>query len=379
MTRLDRYILARLLWVFGFFALVLVAVAWVNRASRLFDRVISDGQPLPVFLEFSLLSLPLMIRIVLPIAGFVAAVYVTLNLLRSNELTVAQAAGLSPFRLAWPVFLFGLVVAMFLSVLMHFLIPAAFAQRAQLQEQIARNITGRLLQPGTFHHPDDRLTVFISEITEDGELRGIFVSDSRSARQRIDYTARSALVVTGQDGPKLVMIDGFAQILDQRTGRLFTTTFGDFTYDLSVLIGTYSSRPRVEELTTPELFNASEETIAQTRGSPARFAHELVARFVDPLLSVASALLGFAVLIAARFSRLGFWRPVLAAVALLAMTEALTNAMAAQALRGPGFAWLAVLPLVVAMTVALATLARATRSRRPRPRRPALQMQGRAT
>jgi hypothetical protein len=30
-ARIDRYILAQLLWVFGFFALVLVAVYWVNR------------------------------------------------------------------------------------------------------------------------------------------------------------------------------------------------------------------------------------------------------------------------------------------------------------------------------------------------------------
>ncbi|MCP4819364.1 MAG: LPS export ABC transporter permease LptF, partial [Shimia sp.] len=37
MSRFDRYILSQLLTLFGFFALVLVSVYWVNRAVVLFD------------------------------------------------------------------------------------------------------------------------------------------------------------------------------------------------------------------------------------------------------------------------------------------------------------------------------------------------------
>lgn len=368
MARLDRYILAQLLWVFGFFSLILVAVTWVNQAVRLFDQIISDGQPMLVFLEFTLLSLPVLIRTVLPVAAFVAAVYVTVNLLRSNEMAVAQAAGMSPFRLARPVLWFGLIVAVFLSVLMHFLIPASRAQLSQRQADIAQNITGGLLQQGVFQHPGEGLTVYISEITLEGALRGIYLSDRRAPGQRIDYTARSAIVVPQRDGPKLVMIDGFAQILDRRTGRMFTTTFGDFTYDLGSLIGPAGRRRAVQELTTPELLSPSPALIEETRASPARFAYELVSRFVDPLMAVVTALLGFSVLIAGRFSRLGFWRPVLSAVALLALIQMLANAMAGQAVRGPGLAWLAVVPLMAALATVSATLAWAARRRRPNPR-----------
>ena len=88
MTRLDRYILAQLLWVFGFFSLVLVSVYWVNKAVSLFDRLISDGQPMSVFLEFTALSLPMLIRTVLPISAFVATLQVTLGLLRNSEVAV---------------------------------------------------------------------------------------------------------------------------------------------------------------------------------------------------------------------------------------------------------------------------------------------------
>ena len=66
MPRFDRYLLVQLLAVFGFFALVLVSVYWVNRAVGLFEQLIGDGQTALVFLEFSLLTLPNVIRVVLP-------------------------------------------------------------------------------------------------------------------------------------------------------------------------------------------------------------------------------------------------------------------------------------------------------------------------
>ena len=73
MARFDRYMLSQLMVLFGFFALVLVSVYWVNRAVILFDRLIADGHSAGVFLEFTVLSLPRVIGLVLPMAAFAAA------------------------------------------------------------------------------------------------------------------------------------------------------------------------------------------------------------------------------------------------------------------------------------------------------------------
>ena len=62
MARFDRYILSQLMVLFGFFSLILILVYWVNRAVVLFDRLIADGQSATVFLEFTALSLPGIIR-----------------------------------------------------------------------------------------------------------------------------------------------------------------------------------------------------------------------------------------------------------------------------------------------------------------------------
>src|SRR6056297_367631 len=134
--RFDRYMLSQLMVLFGFFSLVLVAVYWVNRAVILFDRLIADGHSAAVFLEFSALSLPSVIALVLPMASFAAAVYVTNRLMGDSELTVVQATGYSPWRLARPVFVFGLLVALMMSMLMHVLVPRSIAQFHFRQDQL---------------------------------------------------------------------------------------------------------------------------------------------------------------------------------------------------------------------------------------------------
>ena len=105
----DRYLLSQLLTLFGFFSLVLVAVYWINRALLLFDRLIQNGHSAAVFLEFSALALPNVIRVVLPIAAFAAAVYATNRMRGDSELVVIQASGISPLRGARAVAGFGVI------------------------------------------------------------------------------------------------------------------------------------------------------------------------------------------------------------------------------------------------------------------------------
>ena len=97
MGHVDRYVLSQLLVLFGFFALVLVAIFWINRAVILFDTLIGDGQTALVFLEFTALGLPRLVATVLPIATFAASVYVTNRMSGESELTVLQAAGSGPW------------------------------------------------------------------------------------------------------------------------------------------------------------------------------------------------------------------------------------------------------------------------------------------
>lgn len=334
MSRFDRYLLSQLLALFGFFSLVLVAVYWVNRAVGLFDQIIGHGQSALVFLEFTALTLPNAIRLVLPVSAFAAAVYVTNRLTRESELVVMQATGFSPWRLARPVFYFAMIVAVMIAVLMNIVVPASRITLAARSAEIEANVTARFLREGTFLHPAPGVTLYIREIAPTSELLDVFLSDARDPASRITYSALRALVVRGDTGPKLILLDGMAQTLDRASSHLTVTRFADLTHDIGGFMAGSGLRGRSpEELQTPELLRADAALAAELGTTPAVLLQEGHSRISNPLLGVAAPLIGFSALLLGAFSRFGLWRQVLGAVILLVIVQFADNVAAQTVLR----------------------------------------------
>jgi lipopolysaccharide export system permease protein len=274
--------LAQLMVVFGFFALVLISIYWVNQAVLLFDKLIADGQTALVFLEFTALSLPNVIRHVLPMAAFAASVYVGNRLASESELTVVQATGYSPLRLGRPVFVFGTIVAVMVLILTNWLVPASYRETNRRQAEIAQNVTARLLNEGTFLHPSDGVTFFVRDITRDGELRQVLLSDATAPDVRTTYTAKRALLVRSENGPRLVMFNGEAQVLKLADRSLSVTRFKDFSYDISGLIANRPQRARSQrEVSTLEALEASPAVLEETRSTYGQMMFEAHGRLMQ--------------------------------------------------------------------------------------------------
>lgn len=367
--RFDRYLLSQLMVLFGFFALILVSVYWVNRAVALFDQLIANGQSAVVFLEFTILTLPNVIRLVLPLAAFGAAVYATNRLSSDSELTVMQATGFGPFRLARPVFFFGLIVALLMSALTHYLVPRSIEQLTLRQAEIAENVTAGLLTEGVFLHPADGVTFYIREISPQGEMKDIFLSDARSAAFRTTYTARRALLVRDETGPKLVMFDGMAQTLAKDSRRLDLTQFQDFAYDIgSLLQGREALVRNIKALPTWQLLNPSDELVASLGVPRADFLNQGHGRFSQAIFAIVGALVGFSTLLLGGFSRFGLWRQIMGAVGLMIVLKLFENTMVGMTERNTSLWPLVYLPSVAGLGVSALILWIAGRpARRPRP------------
>lgn len=339
LSRFDRYLLAQLLALFGFFSLVLVAVYWVNRAVGLFDQLIGDGQSAVVFLEFSVLTLPNVIRLVLPVSAFAACLYAINRLNQESELVVMQATGFSAFRLARPVLFFGLSVLAMQMVLTNVLVPLSQARLGERSSEISENATARFLNEGRFMHPATGVTLYISEITPLGELKKIFLSDERGVADRVVYTAETALLVRGEAGPVLVMLEGAAQRLTREGQRLAVTRFENFAMDLSGLMnGGGARRVGLRELSTLDLLAAPPELLEATGQNRASFREEAHSRIASPLLALAAPLVGFAALMLGGYSRFGLLPQIALGVGLLIVLQTISTVGAGRALKSD-LAW----------------------------------------
>ena len=328
MAKFDRYMLSQFLILFSFFALILVAIFWINRAVVLFDRLIGDGQTALVFLEFTVLGLPKLITTVLPIATFAGSVYVINRMTSESELTVLQATGTSPWRLARPVFVYGLCVAIMMSVLTHLLLPLSNGQLSEREAEISQNVTARLLTEGTFLHPTSKVTFYTRVIDADGVLRDVFLSDRRNPDEGVIYTASEAYLIRNGDGTTLIMVDGMAQRLEMAGKRLSTAKFRDFSFDISSLVS--SDKPRIQSIdamTTAEMFAQWDQLETITKSSAGEIAEELTARFASAAFCMIAAMIGYVTLVLGGFSRFGVWREIVIAFGLLIALDGLRGTL----------------------------------------------------
>lgn len=312
--------------LFGFFALVLVMIYWVNRAVILFDQLIANGHSAIIFLEFSALTLPNVIRLVLPIAGFAAAVFCANRMASDSEMVVVQSTGFSPYRLARPVLVFGILVGLMVSVLTHVLVPASLVQLDKRTVEIENNSTARFLREGVFLHPADGITFYIKDISASGAMSSMFLSDSRNETSQTTFSAKQAMLVASETGPKLIMLNGMAQNLNLLDQSLTTTQFSEFVFDLGPLLENAGVRRRgPDRLATSVLLAPSPTDIENARSSRAILLQAGHERISQAVLSVAVALIGFATLMVGGYSRFGLWRQIFIALLIFIGLKTLDN------------------------------------------------------
>lgn len=261
MPRLSLYVLRQLVGPCLLFAFILTSVIWLSQSLRLLDLVINRGQSAPVFVYLTLLIIPSLMIIILPIAFFGGTLYGLHKLNADSELVVMSASGYSRWQLAMPV----LVLAGIVVVLTYFCTLYLSPETQRLMKDkvfdIRADIGAAMLSEGEFNTPTDGLTVFIRELSSDGHIRGILVHDSRDRKHPITYLAENGMLAQTPGGARLIMNDGTIEQSGQAGAQLSTLRFKRYVFDLDQFAGQAQEKEReTSERFLPELFWPSFKT-----------------------------------------------------------------------------------------------------------------------
>jgi lipopolysaccharide export system permease protein len=367
LAKYDRYVLAQLLAVFGFFSLVLIGTYWINRALGIFDQLIGDGQTTRVFLELVVLFLPQVIVIMIPVSTLAASIYVANRMLNESEMVVLDAAGTTPLRLVRPYIYFGLIVASITAIMSNSLVPVSRTMMTQRQAEISGDVMSKMIVQGQFVHPSSGVSFYVKGLNTDGELNEVFIHDTRDNGLELTYFAKRALILRQEDSAQLVMFDGLLSTLKLPEHTLSHVGFQDLVFDLSALI----KKPKSETVSlysqsTLQLLFPTEAMLEATGSSRVQsqfLAHD---RLSQPLHPLVYALLGVAILLAGGFSRFGNFPKIIIAVSVVLFLNILANS-GKEIARGNADAWaLVYAPLILGLIAAFLLLSRARRPLRTR-------------
>lgn len=357
MRLIDRYLLRQLVAPVVLATLALTGVALLSQSLAGLDLIVNQRQSALVFLKVTLLYMPQLINLVLPIALFVAALVALNRLHTEQEIVVCYAGGLSRWRVISPAMRLACTVALLALIMNLFVQPLAMRTLRQELFEVRTDLAATLVREGEFTEPAPGLTVYAQNVDSGGNLRNLFLQQVRRDGSETTYSAASGRIARSQGRPVLILRDGSNQELSSR-GVLNYLTFRSYTFDLGPLssadelVHFKPSDRYLHELLFPDV---AQDWERRTRLELFAEGH---ARLASPLYNIAFMTLALQAILGGGFSRLGYGRRIAVVSAIAALARILGFQIQAAC---EDEAWLNIGQYIVPMltiTIALAGLLR---------------------
>ena len=317
MRLIDRYLLRQLLGPTLLATLALTAVALLSQSLSALDIIVTQRQGALVFLKVTLLAMPQLINMVLPIALFVAALVALNRLHTEQEIVVCFAGGMSRWRVISPALRLAGMIAVVALVMNLWVQPAAFREMRQTLYQIRADLASTLVREGEFTEPAPGLTVYAQTVTGQGSIRNLFIHQEKLDGGATTYTADEGQLAQRNGRPVLIMRHGSNQEFS-KSGVLNFLTFDEYIFDLSPLtereeLVHYKPSDRyLHELFFPDLQQGWEQRNYES------LLAEGHARIATPLYNIAFMALALWAIIGGGFSRTGYGSRIAGAGAIAA-------------------------------------------------------------
>ncbi len=368
MTLIQRYLFRQIGVPVVAACAALAGIGLLSQSLDQLEVIVERGQSVWVMVKLTLLALPQLFSVILPIGLFVGALIALTRLQREQELTAAFASGMTRWKVISPaarIALIATVVTLVMTVLIQ-----PWAQRTAREQAYAirTDLAALLVEEGRFVQGPDGLTVYVQQIEQNGLLKNLFVylDDGKGGVRTWDAAEARFEQVQGQ--PFLTLTNGSMQEYSSN-GVLNQFSFARFPFDLTPFTESRETiRYKPADLWMGQLFNPSPDIVAAS-GSRGELLAEAHSRLSSPLYALTAMALALSAIMGGTFSRTGYgWRMARAAAIFLVVRVFGYGIVAASAWNG----WLNVFQYLLPLVAAALALRMLFRALRPRRRTPAL-------
>ncbi len=322
MRLIDRYLLRQLLGPTLLAITALTAVALLSTSLTGLDLIVNQRQSAIVFLKVTLLYMPQLINMILPIAVLVAALVALNRLHTEQEIVVCFAGGMSRWRVISPAMRLAGAIA-FLALLMNLWAqPLAYRALRDVLFEVKTDLAATLVREGEFTEPVPGLTVYAQTIDNKGEMHNLFINQMKDDGSAYTYTAATGHIATRNGQPVLLLKDEATQHLSPQ-GVLEYLTNSEYPFELSQLNSAdemvhYKLSDRyLHELLFPDLQQDWEK---KNRKALLAEGHN---RIATPLYNIAFMAMALSAILGGGFSRLGYVRRIAIVFAVAALVRIL--------------------------------------------------------
>lgn len=359
MKLFQRYAFRQAMLPFMTTLAALTGLAILTQSLSNLNILASRAETLLVFMWVTLLAVPQIVALLMPIAVFIACAAALNRMMSESELTVAAAAGLSRRQRMSP-FLRVAVYATLINLGMNlFIQPAAYREMRQAIYEVRTDIAASVMRPGEFVTMGVDVTFYARTLGDGGVMREVFIEDGRGISSTA-YSARQGQIVQAERGPVMLLRDGVVSQIEE-SGTLSSLTFDSYEFDLTAFVDpTDAFFFKESDRYLPELFNPAPGEAARARGR-----NNLIAeghyRLSAPLYNLAFALIAMAAFMSGPPRRTGYARNVALAGACALIVRLTGFAVQAGAASNADLNWLQYAIPLAAITGAYVVIHRPAR------------------
>ena len=351
MILLERYLLRQLLLPTLFALAALTAVAFLSQSLSALSLIVDERQSLGIFIKVTLLALPELISLILPVAVFVAAAIALNRMHTEHEIVVCFAGGMSRWDVISPAMRLAGFAALTSLALNLWVAPPASQELRKTVFEARADLAASLIKAGEFSQPSPDLTVYAQSAAPDGTLKNIFVHQQRP-NGSTTFSAETGQVTKRAGSPMLIMRRGASQELTA-AGVLNYLAFDEYALDLSPFLAGgdelhfKTSDRYLHELVFPDLTQTWEQQYRK------KMLSEAASRLFSPLYNIAFMAIALVAVIGGPFTRLGYNSRIVSAGGIAAGVRLLGFAAQAFATHA---VWMNLLQLIVPLAAAAIAL-----------------------
>lgn len=211
MTVLQRYFGRQVLIPLLVTLSALSVLALLTQSLSTLDLIVENRQSALTFFYITLLTLPQLISIILPIAVFMAVLFAYNRLNMDSELVVAKASGATPWHISTPAIrlaTLALIVHLIFNVCIQ---PLSFREMRKKVFEVRTDLASQIVQAGRFVSPTSGLTFYASEIGAQGRMKNVLIYDERDPKSPLTYIASEAYLLKKDNMAHFVLVNASYQ------------------------------------------------------------------------------------------------------------------------------------------------------------------------
>jgi lipopolysaccharide export system permease protein len=309
MRLIEQYLFRQLLGPAVMATVALGAVAILSQSLGTLDIIVEQRQSAGVFAKITLLAVPQLLSMILPIAIFVSSLIALNRLHTEQEIVVCFAGGMSRWRVISPAIRLASLATLLALVVNLWVQPFAYRNMRDELFLVRTDLAASLVRAGEFRQPTADLTIYAQSIDQQGIMKNMFLHQEKPGGGASTFFARQGKIGKQNGVPILIMRDGSNQELSS-AGVLNFLQFGEYNFNLAPFMNTYElvhykiSDRYLHELLFPDLTQDWEKR------NQTKMIAEAHSRLASPLYNLAFMALALAAVIGGSFSRLGYTRRI---------------------------------------------------------------------